>query len=361
VKDNYKPHNNMNGVLAIAKVLKVHHKQGTVDLQIIKTNDVISSDASNEGKFAARILTTTANFDAVTMSSSGVLEPMQEGQMVLLAFVDGLKANPVVLGSFQQTWDATQNILQDTYPLQPDNGVWDRRQALKYLRVHPSQWYMRVDGIGAMEMSHPSKTFLQVDPDIYDEGINDTHRGYDHSNLNEKDPMFGDTRSGRTQESTNPVNILFVHRSSAEDASTTWTKFFVNSSGMFRVTRDNNDGMLSYLQMEDTGSIKIRRQIDSPVHEDGNNYSEISLAETGEVSIARTVDGGTSSMSIDGNGDIMIQHSSGKYLKIDSTGITGDGISGGGGSGGVGYYVSATEPVNAPDGTFWIDTSDLGV
>jgi hypothetical protein len=113
--------------------------------------------------------------------------------------------------------------------------------------------------------------------------------------------------------------------------------------------------------MEDTGSIKIRRQIDSPVHEDGNNYSEISLAETGEVSIARTVDGGTSSMSIDGNGDIMIQHSSGKYLKIDSTGITGDGISGGGGSGGVGYYVSATEPVNAPDGTFWIDTSDLGV
>jgi hypothetical protein len=366
VKDNYKPHNDMGGVLAVAKVLKVHHKQGTVDLQVIKTNDVISSDTSNEGKFAARVLTTSAHFDNASMSSSGVVEPIQEGQMVLLAFIDGLKANPIVLGSFHQTWSTEQNILPSSYPLDPEEGLWDRREALKYLRVHPSQFYQRIDGIGAMEMSHPSKTFLQIDPDLYDEGINDEHGGYDHSKLNEKDPQFGGTRSGRTQESTNPVNVLFVHRSSPEDETTTWTKFFINAQGMFRVTRDNNDNSLSYLQMTETGDIKIRRQIDSPVHEDGNNYSEISLAETGGVSIARTIDGNTSSVSVDDNGDIILQHSSGKYIKIDGTGVSGDGVTGGGGGtvgggGFLGYYVSATEPDDAPDGTFWIDTSDLGV
>jgi hypothetical protein len=361
VQDNYKKNNDMGGVLTLAKVLKVHHKQGTLDLQTIRTNDVISSDSSNEGKFGARVLTSTAYYDNVLMASSGVLEPIQEGQLVLLAFMDGYKNSPIVLGSFHNTWDTDQNILTEAYPLQPDNGVWDRREAVKYLRVHPSQWYMRVDGIGAMEMSHPSKTFLQLDPDIYGDGINDTHGGYDHKDLHEKDPQFGTTRVGRTQESTNPVNMLFIHRTSADDTLTTWTKFFINAQGMFRVTRDNNDGMLSYIQMEDAGSMKIRRQIDSPVHEDGNNYSEISLAETGGVSIARTIDGQTSSVSVDDNGDILLQHSSGKYLRIDSTGIVGDGITGGGGGGSLGIYVSAIEPEDAPNNSFWIDTSDLEV
>lgn len=367
IKDNYKGNNDMGGVLALAKVLKVHHKQGTVDVQTIRTNDVISSDPSNEGKFAARVLTVNAYYDSMLSTSSGVQEPIQEGQLVLLAFMDGYKNNPIILGSYHNTWDAAQNILPMNYPLTPDTNMWDKREALKYLRVHPSQWYMRVDGIGAMEMSHPSKTFLQMDPDIYGEGINDTHGGYDQINLNERDPQFGTSRSGRTQETTNPVNVLFVHRSSAEDDLTTWTKLFINAHGMFRVTRDNNDNMLSYFQMTETGGMKIRRQIDTPVHEGGNNYSEINLAETGGISISRTVNGGTSSMSVDDNGDILLQHSSGNYMKINSTGITGVGgaINGGGNSGApggtLGIYVSATEPANAPDNSFWIDISDLGV
>jgi hypothetical protein len=366
VHDNYKPHDNMGGLLAIAKVTKIHHKQGTVDLQVIKTNDVIASDAENEGKFGARVLTTSAHYDSTLMSSSGVVEPMQEGQLVLLAFVDGTKSNPIVLGSFHQTWNPEENILPLNYPLEPEDSVWDRREALKYLRVHPSQFYQRIDGIGAMEMSHPSKTFLQVDPDIYGEGINDQHAGYDHINLNERDPHFGTDRIARTEEASYPVNLLFVHRSHMDDTLTTWTKFFVNSQGMFRLTRDNNDGKLSYMQILESGAMSFRRQNDSPNHGEGKDYAQVVLDEQGSISLEKSLDAGTTSIGIDDKGDIKLLHSSGSYLVLDKDGVRGSSLSSGGGGGGsgggvLGLYAGKDEPSGAPDGSIWIDTSDVEV
>jgi len=339
--------------LAIAKVTKVHHKHNTVDLQIIKTNSTISSDAASEGKFGARVLTTSAHFDGKLMSSSGVVEPMQEGQLVLLAFVDGQKAQPVILGSFHQTWESEQNVLQSSYPLNADEELWDKREALKYLRVLPSQFYQRIDGIGALEMSHPSKTFLQVDPDLYDE-INDSHKGHDHINLHERSPMTGEGISANSEEGMYAVNILLVHRSSFDDDATTWTKLFVNNHGMLRLTRDNNDGTLSYYQMSEDGTLTLRRQVDSPNHGEGENYSEITMGTEGAISLNRVIGNTSSSISIDEAGDIVLSHKDGAYATL-----TADGFSGGGGNGGGSIVVGKTEDPNWADGTLWIDTSDI--
>jgi hypothetical protein len=353
IEDNYKPHENMGGTLAIGKVLKVHHKHGTIDLQIIKSNDVISADPTTEGKFGARLLTSTAHYDGVLMASSGVVEPMQEGQLVLLAFLDGLKNQPVILGSFHQTWETENNVLPDIYPLKPDESLWDKREAVKYLRVHPSQFYQRIDSIGAMEMSHPSKTFLQVDPDLYGE-ISDAHDSYDHVDLNEKDPFTGGTRSAREEESAFPVKVLFVHRSSYDDDITTWTKFFTDSSGMFRITRDNNDETLSYFQISEQGAFTFRRQLDSTEHDSGTNYSEISLDETGSMKLERVIDGKSSYIGVDESGRIVLSHLSGKSMVID------DGFDGiGGGGTGMGFIVSRSEPKDVPNHTMWVDISDL--
>ncbi len=349
--NNYKPQLDM---LALAKVTKVHHSQGTVDLQLIKSNDVVSSDPSNDGKFGARVMTTTAYYDPASLSSSGVIEPMQEGQLVLIAFIDGKKSQPVVLGSFHQTWDDTNNILPMTYPLDPSNSMLDKREATKYLRVHPSQFYERVDGIGAKEVSHPSKTFMTVDPDLYGE-INDAHDGFDHKDLNERDPFSGQSRYGKDEDSVRPVNMLFVHRSNFDDDVTTWLKMFISNTGMFRLTRDNNDGSLSYYEMKEDGTTTLRRQVDSNENGSGDNAGEISLGQDGSIAINRIVDGRSSSISLDVNGDIMLTHKSGSYIKLTDNGFE---ASGNGGSG-LGYSVQATEPANAPDGWLWIDTSDI--
>jgi hypothetical protein len=355
VQDNYKPHQDAN-MLAIAKITKVHHKHGTVDLQLIKSNSVISSTPDNEGKYGARVLTASAHYDPALASSSGVIEPMQEGQLVLLAFMDGMKNQPIILGSFHQTWETEHNVLVDHYPLTPEDSITDKKEATKYLRVHPSQFYERIDGMGSKEVSHPSKTFMQIDPDLFGE-MTDAHKGYDHHNLNERDPHTGQVRSANTEDAAYPVNVLFVHRSSYDDEVTTWTKMFINSSGMLRLTRDNNDGSLSFIQVSEDGAMKLRRQIDSPNHDEGENYSELSLEQTGEISLKRVVEGKSSDITIDEGGDIILSHKDGAYLKLTPDGLIGEGI--GGGGGGTVVMVGAEEDPNWADGTFWIDTSDL--
>lgn len=343
VTDNYKPQLDMTS-LAIAKVTKVHHKHHTVDLQVIKSNSTISSDSSSEGKYSARVMVAAAHYDPQLASSSGIIEPLQEGQLVLLAFVDGLKHQPIILGSFHQTWETEHNILPDHYPLTPEDSMEDKRDAIKSLKVHPSQFYQRIDGIGSMEMSHPSKTFLQVDPDLYGE-IGDGHREYDHINLNEKDPFTGKTRSGRTEESSYPVNVLFVHRSNFDDQMTTWSKLFIDKEGMIRLTRDNNDNKLTYVEMPKEGGIKIRRQLDSNEHGGGSNYSESGVDESGSPYLSRAIDGAESKVSISSNGDIVLSHKDGPELVISANSAGG-------------MVVAEREDPNWPDGTLWIDTSN---
>lgn len=350
-KDNYKPQLDMNS-LALAKVTKVHHREGTVDLQIVKSNTTVSSETGTQGKYSARVLTTAAHYDPVLASSSGKVEPMIEGQMVVLAFLDGLKNQPIVLGSFHQTWETDKNILPEIYPLDPNTSLYDKREAMKSLDVHPSQFYKRIDGIGSMEMSHPSKTFLQIDPDLYSE-ITDGHKEYDHKDLNEKDPYSGSTRSGRTEESSFPVKVLFQHRSSFDDETTTWTKLFVDKDGMMRLTRDRDDEALSYLELSENGAMKLRRQIDSSKHGEGETFSEVSIQEDGRVSISRTIEDNTSEVFIDSDGDIVFSHGDGSVLRVGK-----DGIQGGGGTP-LGITVAKYEPLDVPDGHMWIDISDL--
>lgn len=341
LENNYKPHDNLIGYLSLAKVIKVHHKHNTVDVEIIKSRDMISSNASNEGKFGARVLVSTAHFDSQKLTSSGVIEPIQEGQLVVLAFLDGLKKQPIILGSFHDTWDFTHNILPDVYPVNPLNSLEEFREAFKYLRVFPSQLYHKVDGIGAVEWSHPSKTFLKIDPDLNGK-ISDAHNGYDHSNLTEKDPFTYETRSGNSEETLFPVKMLFTHRTYFVDEETKWTKFFLDSTGLFRITRDNNDSKLTYWEISNDGRYLIRRQNDSENHGEGENYTEIQIGtdgtykvlqkktdseakinvdSTGAIKISRT-DGtlATSSIDIDSNNDITLSHKSGSYIKLDSNG-----------------------------------------
>lgn len=352
-KEVYKPQNNMSGKVMLAKVLKVHHKSGTADVQVVRTGEVVSSDETVEGRLSARIAVSSAHFNAQNNSSSGVVEPIQEGQLVILAFLDGLKNQPIIIGSFHNTWNSNTNVLPTEYPYRPEKHMDDYKESLKYLRVYPSQYYEKVDGIGGVEKSHPSKTFFKMDLDMYNE-ISDTHRGYDHQDLTEKNPISGMTRSGASEESSLPVKMLFSHRTSFDNDTTTWTKFFIDSSGLFRVTRDNNDSKLSYIEMSDKGSISIIRQLDSSMLKDSNNYSSITMNEDGRASINRHMEDGTSEISIGSDGEILLRHKNGSYIKLDSSSdIKLEGAASST------VYVGTTEPLNASDGTFWIDTSDI--
>ena len=305
-EDDYKGFNNL-GYLSLAKVLKVHNKFNTADVMLVRTNDIVSSSEINEGRFGARIGTPSAHFDRTLMATSGVIEPIQEGQLVVLAFLDGMKSQPIIICSFHDTYSPQTNVLPNIYPLNPTSSSEELREALKYLRVLPSQFYTRIDGVGGVEISHPSKSFLKMDNGMIDT-VDDSHEGFDHKDLEEKDSITFQSRTGRTEEALLPVNILFSHRSSFMDEATTWTKFFLSAEGMFRATRDNNDGKLTYNELTPEGEYVVRRQLDSPEHGEGEDNTEVRLGTDGSYKIIRDKQGVQTIVDIDAEGKVTISN-----------------------------------------------------
>lgn len=287
--NNYKASTSMAGVMYLAKITKMHHKSNTADVVIVKNLTKITSSKENEGNLGARITVSTAHYNEETKVSSGVIEPYQEGQLVTLAFLDNHASSAVILGSYHNTIKEENNPLTSKYPLDPDD-LDDVREALKYLRVTPSQMYHKIDGIGAIEVSLPSTTFLKIDPDLEDI-IEDKHGGYEHADLSEKDPhRYNNTRKGIDEAAQFPVKMLFVHRSSFYDEYTTWTKFFLDKTGLLRISRDNNDEKVTYMEMTEVGEILVRRHLDTPeFHHDTTpeDYVEMKMKEDANLEVIR--------------------------------------------------------------------------
>lgn len=290
---NYKNSKDMKGKNFLAKVTKVHHKSNTVEVVLIKSMTKLTSAMENEGNLGVRVAVSTAHFDSNKQTSSGVVEPIQVDQLVVVGFLDNVGTSPVMLGSFHDTTKYKNNPLTERYPLDIENNFEDLREGLKYLRVTPSQMYHRIDGIGGMELSFPSTTFLKVDIDEEDV-MTDEHSGFDHEDLSEKDPHRQyTTRKGVTEESQLPVSLLFVHRSSFYEEFTTWTKLFVNKEGMVRLSRDNNDDTLTYLEVDPEGGFTHRRQLDSSYlpgtsgGEESKDYIELTVDKDANYTLER--------------------------------------------------------------------------
>lgn len=301
----YKPHQDMFR-LSLAKVIKVCYETGTANVQMIKSNNTLgSSNADDEGTYSVRIMCASAHYNNEHRSVSGTIEPVLEGQLVLVGFIDGLKSQPIILGSIHNTWSYQNNILSPRY-LRIDQG--DKG---KYLKVFPSQNYTKVDGFGGVEISHPSKTFLKMSH----EDMSDEHLGFDHDDLSEKDPITGETFYGKTESSRLPINVLLVHRSCAVDDNTTWTKFFISKEGTFRISRIPNDGTTSIIECHEQGGISLQRNTLN------GQSSSIQLLETGEISITRAVsEQKVTRMTISESGEVTLNHHSGSYISFTENG-----------------------------------------
>ncbi len=340
VRDIYKPEENIGGYLALGKILKVHHKNGTADIELVRTGDVISSEGVNEGRFGARLSASFSHFNENSRTSSGSSVPIQEGQLVVLAFLDGLKGQPVIISTLPNTWENTNNILPNQYPLKPDTDRGDYREALKMLTVHPSQFYTKVDGDANIEVSHPSGTFFAMGGDP---SVTDAHKGFSQADLTENDPIRGTTRAAVNAATTVPVRFLFCHQSYKGDygSDKAFTKMFVDQLGSLRVSRDNADDKLSYLEMGRDGKFLLRRQNDSPTHASGSDHTDMSIGTQGEVqisqvkagkhtdvsisptgalSVGKTGSGGTSQVQIADDNTITVTHQSGSYIQFASNG-----------------------------------------
>lgn len=327
VQTFYRDDMNMGGFMALGRVLKVHHKHGTADVQLINSGDQYTSSELQEGKFSAKIMGATAHYDKDRKKAWGTIEPIAVGSIVLVTFLENMKHRPVILGTYQRP-DGIENINPSAYPIREWVAGWERREALKTLQIYPSQAYKKVDGEGNIEISTVSKSFfVGYNSNLSEETIqvNDRHQGFDHKDLTEIDNRIGRPYETDWPELQQPMNFLFVHRTSFfDDSELTWTKFFLENNGKFRITRDTNDEKtLSFIEVGEDGKITIKRQLDSPIHHEADNFTQFELDEKGNFEVVRKQGENHSKITVSDVGDLMMERVSGG--KVARFKITEDG------------------------------------
>jgi len=276
----------MNGILSLAKVIKVHHHSGTADIQMVNTNDRITSSPENKGRFAARIMARSSYFDEKTKRYWGSFDPIAEGSMVVVTFLDGMKKRPIILGAFHRP-DNVENPNPEVYPLKERQAGFHRREALKQVQIFPNLTYFKMDGEGNIERTFGNKSFLAVyntsgDPVNI---VSDSHMSMDFEDLSENNKRTGETIEPDWDETKSPLKLLFVHQDKDNVGK---TKFFIEDSGTFRITRDSMDGSnISYVELNNDGSITLRRQMDDPYFGQGEDYAHVKIGSSGEIVVTR--------------------------------------------------------------------------
>lgn len=323
IYSDHRPDLNMIGYITIAKVLKVHHKTGTADLLLVQTGDQLISSEANQGYYAARIPQTFSGYDPKRRKSWGSIAPLVPGDYVLVTFLDHMKNRPIIIGRIPSP-KFDENIYQPDTLDTAAVGGYNYQEILKYLTVFPCQAWFKVDGESNVEFAHGSKSFFawfNWEKYAIDGRINppdeDQHLELDFRHLSARDTQTGEPFEADHEIAKRPSRLLYVHRTSFSDNETTWTKVFINDDGTLRITRDNRDEKLSYIEITKNGQIKLRRQLDTPFHHEGSNYTEIKIDEDGSAKFERSIDGQTAAMGLTETGEITLSHSSGSHLVLD--------------------------------------------
>lgn len=274
----------MFGVLMVGKVTRVHHKSGTADIVIVDTGDTFKSTPNNEGRYAARFLQGFSGYNEVTKKPWGLIEPIGEGTLVVVTFLNGIKQRPIILGTLPRMLPE-ENVYVEDYPLMENISGYNAREALKRLMVYPSGLYEKVDGEGNVEKTYPGYSFLVNYSGLtdFDDQINDNHNGYGYEDLTEKDKdTLYTIAPPEGSSTTDNGKVLYSHRT-VIDGQETFIKVYLSDEGEIRISRDNNDGALSYIELATKGDISLVRQKDSPHRNLATDLSKVEIKADGEI------------------------------------------------------------------------------
>lgn len=268
------------GYLAFGRVMKVHHKRMTADVQLMDTNETIMSSPENEGMYSCKIGVSNAGYDEDIQLPYGVIRPLHVGEIVLVAFLRQNKCTPVVLSSFHLSEDeigqsSYSNILSSIYPLTATQDM------NRYVNISRIQDFINIDGAGNTEISSHTKSFMVATH----ENISDDFNGLDYENLHIKDKTSKKTVTP-PKAYWSPLNLLGIFRDKFEDEATSWLKLFVNAGKtIFRLTKMQIDLKLSMLEITEQGDIVVRRQLDSNQLHQGQVYTECKIGQDGVIDI----------------------------------------------------------------------------
>ena len=305
------------GSLCLGEVLKVHNKRYTADVRLYGSSTTISSSSSQEGVHSCRIGVSNAGFDPIFKRPYGEIIPIQKGTIVLVGFLNNSKKKPVILRVFHNISEDTgqhnnTNILSSTYTLADD------METNKYLNISRIQDFLAIDGEGSFELSSHTKSFLV--------GINNKEideETFDYEDLSVKDT--NQTTVSVDEANSKPLKLLAVFRDHFLDTKTNWLRIIINPlKTAFKIAKVQQlANTLSEIEMDEEGTIRLRRQLDKNKFSGSSHYSEIVLDSKGNIELNVKGDS-PSSIQVSNEGKISIDSNSDITIKSNCLTVTGD-------------------------------------
>ena len=208
------------GYLALGKVLRVHPKRYTADVQIFGTNDVVMSAKDQEGRHACRIGVNNAGWDETYKKPYGEIIPIQKGSIVLVGFLKNYKEKPVILKVFHNISEDLgqsnqKNILNALYSPDADDEIG------RYVNISNIQDFISIDKEGNFEIASHTKSFLVGKERAMDDEF------YDYEDLETKNA--DQTTLSVDERYSIPKKYMAVFRDNYTDELTNWLKFIVDS------------------------------------------------------------------------------------------------------------------------------------
>lgn len=293
--------------MILARIVDINYNKNTITFLDISNNS--SSVASTT---SAKLPVPFGGQNGYGNAYGNIL-PVRVNDIVLIAYVNNKKSEPIVIGRY-----VDNDTAKEISPLSQDSSVSSTSDEYYVFgntesKIYPDLTYKYHDGSGSQEYTFPGKTFLS----IQDGGIT------------ESDGLLVDSQLGTPYEylqqatyksgkELNPINlfaprILFKHEGvRLPDATASdyiggidehLAQGYIDGTGTsrFSVTR-KDENWLSYIELDDdseSGDITIRRQDDNETfRNDDVDYAEVKVTSDNEVSITS---GSTNLLVTDGH------------------------------------------------------------
>lgn len=283
-----------NTTLVWGRVTQVYYQKGTCDFTIQGQSNIFVDNSGSDGTLSAPIPVDYygKNYDGHPFIKTRLI---QKGNKVLVAFVNGSTANPVIIGVYPDNSESYE-LLSPAL----DNKISDNTEDTNYrvnneIEINPANQMIYKSGDGSWAKSMQGRSFLIVQGNKNFE-LEKVSSCYENIPYFYKDNASDEPVNYPTpvySENTKAPEWLLVHEGNWElDGSSDKhrTRFYVNQEGELQIvffTLDKPEELLVVDGNKDNG-FTIMKQFDSdtPMDKNSKNYVKFNVGDNNEISMS---------------------------------------------------------------------------
>ena len=249
--------NEDNSFITLAKVTRVYYKQGKLDFKLTNTNSLVA-DQSGNGSGSAPI---PVDFFGRRPNGKvfGHYRPVKIGDLIAVAYVNGHKSSPIVIGVYPNSGQDYEIISPSLYLDGDDNNSGIAETALAEQKIYPSMQLEYRSGSGTIAKALNGHSFLVVDDETSVQYSklwqNYNTVGFFHSDSDDINPL---------KETAGDWLLIHEDNPLSDDGDNHRTRFFVNKKGEIQIVLMDNtsSGTISVLEGSKDNGFTISQYYD---------------------------------------------------------------------------------------------------